>query len=68
VLFEAYGQVLHVNIVCDRATGHSRGFAFVDMRNDKDAKRAVSELNSTTLSGKTLQVEEGHRPTGTLPA
>ncbi|HYL16762.1 MAG TPA: RNA-binding protein [Terriglobales bacterium] len=59
VLFEAYGQVLHVNIMGDRATAHSRGFAFVEMRNDKDAKRAVSELNGTTLGGKTLQVEEG---------
>jgi len=59
VLFEAYGQVLHVNIVGDRATGHSRGFAFVEMKTDKDAKRAVSGLNGTTLGGKTLQVEGG---------
>ena|SRR6266851_3320512 len=66
VLFEAYGQVLHVNIVGDRATGHSRGFAFVEMKTDKDAKRAVSGLNGTTLGGKTLQVEGGLQP-GTRP-
>lgn len=57
-LFEAYGAVAHVNIVTDSATGYSRGFAFVEMTSDEDARTAITSLNGTTLCGRTLKVEE----------
>ncbi len=56
-LFEAYGEVTHVDIVLDRDTGLPR-FAFVEMRNNNDANWAISSLNGTALGGKALQVEE----------
>ena len=56
-LFEAYGEVTNVDIVIDRDTRLPR-LAFVEMRNNNDADRAISSLNGTTLGGNTLQVEE----------
>lgn len=56
-LFEVYGEVIHVNVVQDRDTGQPR-FAFVEMKNNNDADRAISSLNGTAWGGKALQVEE----------
>ena len=56
-LFEQVGQVDSVNIITDRDTGRSKGFAFVEMNNE-DADKAITQLNGTEVSGRTLTVNE----------
>jgi RNA recognition motif-containing protein len=56
--FEAHGAVEKVNIVTDRDTGRSRGFAFVEMTNPAEADKAIAALNGTDLGGRTLTVNE----------
>jgi RNA recognition motif-containing protein len=56
--FSAYGQVDRVQIVKDRDTGQSRGFAFVEMPNNAEADRAMEALNGADVSGRTLTVNE----------
>ncbi len=62
-LFESYGTVDRVNIVTDRDTGQSRGFAFVEMSVDGEGDRAINGLNGKDLDGRTLNVNEA-RPKG----
>jgi cold-inducible RNA-binding protein len=62
-LFEAYGAVERVNIVTDRDTGQARGFGFVEMTNNTEADRAISELNGRELEGRALNVNEARPKT-----
>lgn len=55
-LFEQYGEVSSANIITDRETGRSRGFAFVEMPNDTEAQSAIDALNETDFEGKTINV------------
>ena len=57
-LFEPYGAVDRVNLVTDRDTGRSRGFAFVEMENETEADQAISALNGYTMDGRALNVNE----------
>ena len=57
-LFAEHGQVAEANVIMDRETGRSKGFGFVDMPNDAEAKDAINALNSTQMSGRTLRVSE----------
>ena len=57
-LFEAYGAVERVNVVRDRDTGQSRGFAFVEMTSDEEAEKAIAGTNGTNFGGRTLNVNE----------
>lgn len=56
-LFEAYGKVEHVNIIKDRETGVPRGFAFVEMTNEREATQAIEALNGSILRGRSLRVD-----------
>lgn len=56
-VFEQYGEVSSVNIITDRATGRSKGFGFVEMTNDDEAKTAISEVNDTELDGRMIVVK-----------
>lgn len=56
--FSQYGTVDNVNMITDRDTGQTRGFAFVEMSNVNDAKRAISELNGKELHGRPWKVNE----------
>lgn len=56
-LFSDYGEVLSVNLITDRETGRSRGFAFVEM-NAGDAEKAMQSLDGTELDGRNLRVNE----------
>ena len=47
-----------VNLIRDRFTGQSRGFAFVEVTNDEDADRAVTSLNGQNFGGRYLVVNE----------
>jgi RNA recognition motif-containing protein len=57
-LFEAHGAVEQVDIVSDRETGNSRGFAFVEMTNAHEADLAAAALAGSELEGRTLRVNE----------
>lgn len=57
-LFEKFGPVTEVNLVTDRMSGRSRGFAFVTMATDEGAKSAISGLASQSLHGREIKVNE----------
>ena len=57
-LFEAHGEVESVSIVTDRDTGQARGFGFVEMNDDGEAKAAIAALNGIDYEGRTLNVNE----------
>jgi cold-inducible RNA-binding protein len=57
--FEKFGKINSAKVAIDKATGKSRGFAFVDMMNDDEAKEAIESLNGLELGrGKTMVVKE----------
>jgi RNA recognition motif-containing protein len=56
-LFEQVGQVDSVNVITDRDTGRSKGFAFVEMSDD-DAEKAIGQFNGVEMDGRTLTVNE----------
>ncbi len=62
-LFESYGKVERVNLVTDRDSGRSRGFAFVEMANASEADRAIAALNGADLNGRALNVNEARPKT-----
>ena len=55
---EEYGVVDSVKIIKDRETGRSKGFAFVEMPNDDEGKRAIEELNEAEFEGRQMVVKE----------
>ncbi len=57
-LFGEIGEVTSVNLITDRMTGQSRGFAFVEMADDTAALEAVNKLNGRDVDGRALKVEE----------
>jgi RNA recognition motif-containing protein len=57
-LFEPYGEITRVQIMTDRDTGRSRGFAFVEMSSDEDAAKAIGALNGKEVDGRALNVNE----------
>ncbi len=57
-IFEEYGEVSSVKIINDKLTGRSKGFAFVEMDDDDEARKAIEELNNAELSGRNIKVNE----------
>ena len=57
-VMEEYGVVDSVKIIIDRETGKSKGFAFVEMQNDAEGKRAIEELNEAEYEGRQMVVKE----------
>ncbi|MEA4981722.1 MAG: RNA-binding protein, partial [Paludibacter sp.] len=55
-LFTVHGEVTSVNVITDRESGRSRGFAFVEMPKDSEGQKAINELNGTDFEGKTIVV------------
>jgi RNA recognition motif-containing protein len=55
-LFEKYGVVSSAKVINDRETGRSRGFGFVEMATDAEAKQAMAELNNKEIEGRALSV------------
>tara|TARA_B100000686_G_scaffold256007_1_gene267570 strand:+ start:321 stop:581 length:261 start_codon:yes stop_codon:yes gene_type:complete len=56
--FSAHGEVTSVQIITDRESGRSRGFAFVEMANDAEAKDAISAVNNKEIDGRQVKVNE----------
>ena len=61
--FEAFGQVDSVNIIVDRETGRSRGFAFVEMADQQQAQEAIEKLNLQPINGRSVTVNEARPKT-----
>jgi cold-inducible RNA-binding protein len=57
-LFATMGTVTEANIVEDKYSGQSKGFGFVNMPNDDEARAAISKLNGHQLDGRPLTVNE----------
>ncbi len=55
-IFEQYGAVDKVNVVTDRDTGRARGFAFVEMNDDREGDKAIAALNGRDFEGRQLNV------------
>lgn len=64
--FEEFGTVERVAIIMDRLSGKSRGFGFVEMPNDEEARAAIAALHDRDLQGRKLLVRES-RPKGDEP-
>jgi RNA recognition motif-containing protein len=56
--FEAYGAVSSASVITDRETGRSRGFGFVEMPTEGEARAAIEGLNDKDLHGRALKVNE----------
>ena len=63
-IFLPLGTVVSVEVVADRATGVSKGFAFVEMADEQQANAASAALTGTTHSGRTLTVSPARPRTG----
>jgi len=65
--FAAFGNVDSVSLINDRDTGRPKGFGFVEMKNDEEAKAAIAGLNGKQLGDRSLKVNEA-RPKEDRPA
>jgi RNA recognition motif-containing protein len=65
--FSKAGEVASVAIIMDKMTGRSKGFGFVEMTTDEDAKKAIEMFNGQELDGRKLTVNEA-RPREERPA
>lgn len=61
--FAAYGEVSSVNIISDRETGRSRGFAFVEMPDANQAREAIAKVNLSEIAGRKVTVNEARPKT-----
>lgn len=57
-IFAAYGEVAAARIVNDRETGRSKGFGFVEMADDAQARQAIEALNGSDIGGRKAVVNE----------
>jgi len=56
--FEAFGEVTSATVIKDKFSGESRGFGFVEMPSQDEAKSAIEGLNGNDLKGQSLTVNE----------
>jgi cold-inducible RNA-binding protein len=56
--FSKHGEVVSANVMLDRVSGQSRGFGFVEMATEEQAKTAIEALHGSTLDNRTLTVNE----------
>lgn len=64
--FTPYGEVTSAKIITDKFTGKSRGFGFVEMSNNEEAQKAITELDNGTVEGRSIKVMEA-RPKENKP-
>ena len=63
-IFEKFGVVNSAKVAMDKETGKSRGFGFVDMQNEAEARDAIENLNDISLGKKPLVVKQADERTG----
>jgi len=54
--FSECGKVASANVITDRATGRSKGFAFVEMSSESEAQNAINTLNGAEVDGRSIRV------------
>lgn len=59
--FSAAGEVVSAKVITDRDTNRSKGFGFVEMSNDDEAKQAIADLNGKELDGRPIVVNEARQ-------
>lgn len=64
-LFGQVGEVTEASVITDRDTGRSKGFAFVEMSNDQEARTAIEKLNGTPMGDRAITVSEARERTST---
>jgi len=57
-LFGEFGEVVSAKVIFDKETGNSKGYGFVEMKNDNEALAAIRSLNDTEVDGKQIVVKE----------
>ena len=57
-LFQQFGTVASCNLITDKFTGKSRGFAFVEMGSEEEARKAIAGMNGKEVDGRALAVNE----------
>ncbi len=67
-LFAPYGAITSAQVLSDRDTGRSRGFGFVEMENDDEARKAMAELDGKETDGRNLTVNEARPRTERKPS
>jgi len=55
-IFEEYGKVDSAKVITDKETGRSKGFGFIEMEDENEAKTAVDELNQAEINGRVVKV------------
>lgn len=63
-IFEKFGTIASAKVAMDKETGKSRGFAFVDMPNEEEAREAIDGLNDISLGKKPLVVKQADERSG----
>jgi RNA recognition motif-containing protein len=66
--FEEYGEVTAARIITDKFSGRSKGFGFVEMPNDDQAKKAIEELDGAEVDGRTIVVNQAEERKESRPA
>jgi len=66
-LFTSYGEVTSAKVIMDKMTNQSRGFGFVEMSDDEASKKAIAELDGTSVDNRTIKITEA-RPKEDRPA
>ena len=56
--FEEFGQVTEVRLIMDKYSGKSKGFGFIEMPDEAEAKKAMAEMNGKEFMGRVLNVNE----------
>ncbi|HKJ22613.1 MAG TPA: RNA-binding protein [Gammaproteobacteria bacterium] len=64
--FAQYGEVMSANLITDKFSGQSKGFAFVEMPNNSEADAAIKALNDTDFKGRNVKVNQA-KPRGERP-
>jgi RNA recognition motif-containing protein len=57
-MFAKIGKVVSANVITDKYSGRSKGFGFVEFEDDKDADKAIKEMNETEVGGRKITVNE----------
>jgi RNA recognition motif-containing protein len=65
-LFEAYGEVTSVKIIIDKITRQNKGFGFVEMPNEEQARKAIANINGSEVMGRTI-VANTAQPKAEIP-